>query len=145
MRSVAFLLFPGFQMMSLAAVTAFELANAASGDAAYTVNFLSETGGPVASSIGAAVETQPFGEAHHDTVVVVGELSAGLAPAGFIAGVQAASRRTRRIAGICTGAFPAGAGGPARRAAGDHPLGLCPRASAPLSGGEGGGGPHLHR
>ncbi|ACL56042.1 GlxA family transcriptional regulator [Methylobacterium nodulans] len=106
MRSVAFLLFPGFQMMSLAAVTAFELANAASGDAAYTVNFLSETGGPVASSIGAAVETQPFGEAHHDTVVVVGELSAGLAPAGFIAGVQAASRRTRRIAGICTGAFP---------------------------------------
>lgn len=106
MRSVAFLLFPGFQMMSLAAVTAFELANAASGDAAYTVNFLSETGGPVASSIGAAVETQPFGEAHHDTVAVVGELSAGLAPAGFIAGVQTASRRTRRIAGICTGAFP---------------------------------------
>ena len=50
MLRIGFVVSPGFQVMSFAAVSAFELANVTAGETLYDIHLLSETGGPVASS-----------------------------------------------------------------------------------------------
>ncbi len=69
MQRIGFIVFPGFQVMSFAAVSVFEFANLTAGEPLYDVHILSEAGGPVRSSVGMTVETAPFGDApvrHHD-------------------------------------------------------------------------------
>ena len=44
MLKIGFLLSPGFQMMSLAALSAFELANVAAEETLYEIEMLSESG-----------------------------------------------------------------------------------------------------
>jgi transcriptional regulator GlxA family with amidase domain len=51
MIEVALVVPPGFQMMILASMTAFEVANIASGETVYNIRVLSEHGGPVRSSL----------------------------------------------------------------------------------------------
>ena len=63
MLRIGFVLEPGFQMISLAAASAFELANSASGEELYTIEILSESGGPLANSLGIPIITQPIDQA----------------------------------------------------------------------------------
>lgn len=105
MQKIAFLLFPGFQIMSLAAVSAFEFANIELGEKVYDIHYLSETGGPIANSLGMIMETEAFGDPGFDTLIVAGAPDIKLpneAEADFI---RAALPATRRLASICTGAF----------------------------------------
>lgn len=105
MRSIGLLLFPGFQVLSLAALAAFELANAVAGEPAYEIHLLSEDGGPVTSSIGMVVETKPFGAQRYDTVIVVGAMTITPTSPGLLDFLRSASQTSRRVAATCTGAF----------------------------------------
>lgn len=104
MRQVGFILEDGFQVMGMAALSAFEFANVDLGWEAYRLTVMSERGGSVRSSLGIRIETVPLTEAP-DTLMVVGELlPRPLSPAlrDYIA---RAGRISRRVAGLCTGAF----------------------------------------
>jgi len=105
MPSVAIVLQPGFQMMCFAAISAFEIANFASREALYELTILSENGGPVASSLGPTVDTQPLGEAGYDTVIVGGLLTLRATPKPIIDFMIESEKTSRRVASICTGAF----------------------------------------
>jgi transcriptional regulator GlxA family with amidase domain len=105
MRRVAFLVVPGFQSMSFAALSVFELANLTASEPAYEIHILSEAGGPVRNSIGVAIETEPLSDAAFDTLIVGGGLSAETGTPGLHAFLRDGLTRSRRIAAICTGAF----------------------------------------
>ena len=60
MQRIGFIVLPGFQMMSVAALSVFEFANSEIGEPVYDVHLLSETGGSIRSSIGISVATEPF-------------------------------------------------------------------------------------
>ncbi len=107
MHRIGFIVPQDFQMMSLAALTAFELANLPPAGPHYEVRLLSEFGGPVRSSGGMTLETQAFGEAAFDTVIVGSITALEMPPSsgGVVNFVREASRASRRTASICSGAF----------------------------------------
>jgi transcriptional regulator GlxA family with amidase domain len=102
---IAFVVSPGFQIMSLTAMSVFEFANIAAGQTVYDVQLLSEHGGPVANSLGFAMQTQPFGRMTFDTVLVGGATGVEPVTPGVQAFLRKAARRARRVAALCTGAF----------------------------------------
>ena len=73
MRHVGFILEDGFQVMGLAALSAFEFANIELGREGYRVTVMSEAGGPVRTSLGMMVETARFEDAP-DTLMVLGRI-----------------------------------------------------------------------
>jgi transcriptional regulator GlxA family with amidase domain len=103
MRRIGFVLSPGFQVMSFAALSVFEFANKEIGELIYDVRLLSETGGLMRSSIGVSVVTEPFDATIFDTLIV----GRGTEPAtpGLLEFVRRAPERCRRVAATCTGAF----------------------------------------
>lgn len=105
MPSIGVVLFPGFQVMNLAPLTAFEIANLEVGDDVYDVTFLSEEGGPIRTSIGMVIDTEPFAGRHFDTVIVVGSLTVGPSAPGLIQRLRETAATARRVAATCTGAF----------------------------------------
>lgn len=107
-KSIAFLLFPRFQIVDMAAVTVFEMANEVRGGPYYEISMLSEHGGPVMSSAGVGIATEPFGDHRYDTLIVAGALVPEKSTPGFINFLRAASLASRRTASICTGAFVLG-------------------------------------
>ena len=111
MQRVGFVVYPGYSMMALAAVPAFEVANLAADEATYDIHFISEHGGPVSTSAGMNVETKAFGETPFDTLVIGGGTFVRPSTAGLIALVQGAAAQARRVAAICTGAFVLGEAG----------------------------------
>ena len=96
---------PGFQMMSLAALSAFELANVSAGEKLYQVRLLSESGGLLPGSLGMPIGTQRFGKPDFDTLIVSGLLVPAPSSKGLISYVRRALPACRRVAAICTGAF----------------------------------------
>lgn len=107
MLTIGFVVFDDFQVMGMAALSAFEMAGLVLGRPAYRVHVLSERGGPVRNSLGFAVETQPFGESFFDTTITIGSLRVKPSTPGLLAYLRAAAAAaaSRRIAGICTGAY----------------------------------------
>ncbi|SFL17010.1 GlxA family transcriptional regulator [Methylorubrum salsuginis] len=105
MPSIGVVLFPGFQVMNLAPLTAFEFANLELGRDFYDVTFLSEGGGPIRSSIGMVIETEPFSGRRFDTVLVVGSITVEASPPGLIERLRETGASARRVAATCTGAF----------------------------------------
>src|SRR5713101_4802567 len=105
MQRIGFIVLPGFQMMSVAALSVFELANWESGEPVYDVHLLSETGGAIRSSIGINVATEPFDETNFDTLLVGGSAVVGSVTPGVIKFLRQALERSRRVASTCTGAF----------------------------------------
>src|SRR5712672_3119085 len=102
----------GFQLLSLAPLTAFEmtgfgLAKPAPADSHYDLHLLSEHGGPVRCSCGLTLETEAFGDPAFDTIIVGAITAFEMAPstASLIAFVQEAAKTSRRTASFCNGAF----------------------------------------
>ncbi|GJE57197.1 GlxA family transcriptional regulator [Methylobacterium thuringiense] len=105
MPSIGVVLFPGFQVMNLASLTAFELANLELGRDFYDVIFLSEEGGPIRTSIGMVIETEPFSDRRFDTVIVVGSVRVDASAPGLVERLRETAATARRVAATCTGAF----------------------------------------
>lgn len=107
MPHVSMVLTPGFQFLALGVQAAFELANAVKGEAYFTLSIASVAGGPVTSSSGFAVPTVPLAEvAPVDTLLLL----AGLMPPppqdeATLDTLRTTARESRRVAGLCTGAF----------------------------------------
>lgn len=111
MKTIGLLVYPGFQIVDLAVMAVFESANEMTGGPHYQTSMLSEHGGPVSSSSGVAVMTQPFAAPSFDTMLVAGSNALLPATPPFLAFVRAASQSSRRIASICGGAFVLGQAG----------------------------------
>jgi transcriptional regulator GlxA family with amidase domain len=104
-KSIGMILFPGFQIVDLAAVAVFEVANLMPGGPFYALTMLSEDGGPIASSVGVPVVTEKFGAPKFDTIMVAGAMAQVPSTPALVDFLRAASKASRRTAGICTGAF----------------------------------------
>src|SRR5215471_6494054 len=121
MRPIGFVLSPGFQVMSFAALSVFEFANKEMGEPVYDVRVLSETGGLMRSSIGVSIATEPLDATIFDTLF----FCRGTEPStpGLIEFLRQAPERCRRVAATCTGAFIlAAAGDPAKCVGGGRSL-----------------------
>lgn len=105
MQRIGFVLYPGFQIMGLAAASAFEFANVTAGEELYEVRLVSETGGPVPSSLGAAIDSVRFDDQRFDTLLVTGGNGRPETTPGLLDLVRRAPGMTRRLGAICTGAF----------------------------------------
>ena len=105
MQRIGFIVFPGFQVMGFAAISAFEFANIHLGEAAYDVRLLSEAGGTVRASMGMNVVAEPLDDTNFDTLIVGGGTLIEPSTPGLIEFLRQASGRYRRIAATCTGAF----------------------------------------
>ncbi|HTB88404.1 MAG TPA: GlxA family transcriptional regulator [Steroidobacteraceae bacterium] len=105
MLRIGYVVAPGFQVMALAGLSVFEMANADGRGPHYDVRLLSERGGLVRSSFGAVVETQAFGKAAFDTVIVGGSQDVRPASRATIMFIRKALKSSRRLASVCTGAF----------------------------------------
>ncbi|AIF48488.1 GlxA family transcriptional regulator [Dyella japonica] len=105
MQRIGFLVYPGFQMMSLAAASAFEFANLALKLTNYEVCIVSGSGGPVMSSLGTAIHTEAMGTQRFDTLLIAGAVGVPEVDASVIDIIRAAPSTSRRVAAICTGAF----------------------------------------
>lgn len=103
MRKVGFIVHPGYSPMSLAVSTVFEIANIHMGETVYDVRMLSDAGGPVRTSVGFEVMTQPFSGEPLDLLVVGGSMQK--ATPEVVSFVRKAPRFARRIAGPCVGAL----------------------------------------
>ncbi len=103
-KRIGFVVFPGFQILDLVAITVFELANAGTSQPIYEIDMLSEHGGAVASSSGVRIETKRFGAATFDTLMVTGSLAEEASSPALLAFLRKASAASRRTARICTGA-----------------------------------------
>jgi len=106
MHRIALVLSPGFQAISLAALSAFEMANVTAKRPLYDVKVLSARGGRLSASIaGLTLATRPLDKARYDTVI----FAAGLDPSVQVPAVVEFARRSvgraRRVASICMGAF----------------------------------------
>lgn len=104
MRHVAFIMEDGFQVMGLAALSAFEFANLQLGTKAYSVSVVSENGGSVISTLGLKLDTAPIGD-FPDTLMVLGRLQPAPLASGLREYIIEAAHSSRRVAGVCTGAF----------------------------------------
>jgi transcriptional regulator GlxA family with amidase domain len=106
MQRIGFVVLPGFQVLSVAALSVFEFANREMDKPVYDMRLLSETGGSIRSSIGMSVATEPFDDTNFDTLFVGGsnEMIESLTP-GLIKFLRQAVGRYRRVAAICIGAF----------------------------------------
>jgi transcriptional regulator GlxA family with amidase domain len=71
-KCLGFVVFPGFQVMSFAAMSVFEYANKEMGEPVYDLRLLSETGGSIRTSIGVSVTAEPFDDTNFDTLIVGG-------------------------------------------------------------------------
>jgi len=102
MHRIAFVALPGFRMMSLASLSAFELANSEAGEPVYELHLLSETGGLVPTSLGFGIMTEPLDgpldKEPFDTVIVGGSIVPGALTPGVIAFLQRAVQQSRRVA-----------------------------------------------
>lgn len=107
MPHVSMVLTPGFQFLALGVQAAFELANVVKGESYYTLSIASVEGGPVRSSSGFSVPTVPLAQVGQvDTLLLL----AGLVPPprqqeATLETLRAMARASRRVAGLCTGAF----------------------------------------
>lgn len=111
MLTIGFALPPGFQIMGMAAASAFELANVTAKEALYGIRIVSEHGGAVPSSLGVPIESRMLSRQKLDTLIVTGLLHPEPTSPGLIRQIGRAAQSTRRIASVCTGAFLLGEAG----------------------------------
>ncbi|WP_058324924.1 MULTISPECIES: GlxA family transcriptional regulator [unclassified Sinorhizobium] len=105
MHRIGYVVFPRFQLMGFAAVTAFEVANLTLGEQAYEIELLSEAGGEIKSSAGFGVLTKAFDNTAFDTVMFGAGTEIEPVTPGLVAFARHALKASRRVAAPCTGAF----------------------------------------
>lgn len=105
MRRITFAIYPGYSVMALAVVSAFEAANILEEQTLYGLRFVSESGGAVSTSSGMRLDSEPFDDQPGDTLVVGGADFPESPTPAMLEFVRAAARTYRRVAAICTGAF----------------------------------------
>jgi transcriptional regulator GlxA family with amidase domain len=105
MKRVGLVVFPGFQILDLAAAGVFEIANLQTPRPAYEIEVVSESGGAVKSSVGAAIHTIALDPEAYDTLLVAGWTQPQSVSAKLLRLVGRALEPTRRLASICSGAF----------------------------------------
>jgi transcriptional regulator GlxA family with amidase domain len=102
---IGLVIFPGVQVLSLAPISVFEMANVTAGKTIYDVRLLSESGGPVRTSIGITIGTEAFDEPDFDTLIVGAATEPEEASPKLLAFVRKAFGVSRRVTAPCTGAF----------------------------------------
>lgn len=108
LRETAFLIFADCSMLDFTGpLSAFDAANRLAGKTLYRLTLYSEPGGMIRSSAGALIHTERIGRTSFDTLIVAGGGAPreGLVSPTLRRHVLRAAARSRRIAGICTGAF----------------------------------------
>jgi transcriptional regulator GlxA family with amidase domain len=105
MQRVGFVLFDGFHVITFAAMAVFEVANKTLDEPRYDLRLLSEMGGLIRSSVGALVQTEPFGVERFDTLIVAGAGETFEPSLGMLDFVRKAPEVARRVASSCIGAF----------------------------------------
>lgn len=105
MQRIGFIVFSGYQVMAFAALSAFEIANQQAGKPVYDIHILSETGGPIQTSIGMSIGTEAFDDSVYDTLIVGGGGEIQPPTDSLVSFVRQSLGRSRRIASICSGAF----------------------------------------
>ena len=105
MQRIGFVLFDGFHVITFAAMAVFEVANKTLDEPRYDLRLLSEKGGLVRSSVGALVQTEPFGVERFDTLIVAGAGETFEPSLGMLDFVRKAPEVARRVASSCIGAF----------------------------------------
>src|ERR1700761_6166023 len=105
MHRIGLVVSPGFHLMEVATITAFEVANFALEKAFYKVTVLSENGGIVTSSAGVGVETQRLNDDVFDTIMFDSSVATAVASPALKDFVIQSVRTSRRIAGTCMAAF----------------------------------------
>jgi transcriptional regulator GlxA family with amidase domain len=99
---VGLAIFPGVQMLSLAPISVFEMANLAVGETFHELFVLSEAGGPVPTSVGITIG---FGAADFDTLIVGAATQIQPSSVAMLDFVRQALIAARRVAAPCTRAF----------------------------------------
>src|SRR5258708_6904344 len=138
MQRVGFLALPGFQLLSAAALSVFELASKERGEPVYELRLLSETGGPIRSSIGVDVATEPFDERKFDTLLVGGSSVTDAVTPGVIKFLRRALRRYRRGPPTRPRACLLAEAGPPPRPRAPPPPNPAPHLQAPVPAEKGG-------
>lgn len=105
MHKVGFIVYPGFQLVCLAACSVFEVADLVLASQNYEVSVRSETGGPIKGTAAVTVLSEPFRDEAFDSIIVCGGAAHPEASEELVAYLRRAPATTRRIAAICTGAF----------------------------------------
>lgn len=104
-KRIALVVYPGFQMISLAAMSVFEIANFERPAPLYAVSVVSVAGGLVRDSAGIAVATEAIGRRRFDTVLVAGATQVVPTQPELAEALVRLATRVRRIGSICSGAF----------------------------------------
>jgi transcriptional regulator GlxA family with amidase domain len=104
MQRVGFVVFAGYQVMSMAVTSVFEFANLEIKEPFYDVHLLSEAGGPIRTSIGVEIATEEF-SVDFDTLVISGGTTIEPSTPALIEFVRQSPASCRRVAATCTGAF----------------------------------------
>ena len=103
MRKVGFIISPGYLPMGFAVTTPFEIANRQAAEPIYDIRMLSKHGGPVRTSLGFHVLTEPFSAEPYD-LIIVGASTEDASPE-LIDFIRYARSHCRRIAASCHGTF----------------------------------------
>ncbi|ONF50033.1 GlxA family transcriptional regulator [Methylobacterium radiotolerans] len=105
-RRIGLVVCPDFDFMALAVTSPFVLANKYAGAALYDVRVLAERGGRVRAGLGPDIATEPLGAPDaFDTILVAAGIGLPETTPGLAGYLRAAARATRRVAGLCLGAF----------------------------------------
>jgi len=106
-RRIAFVIFPGFQLLDAAGpIAAFEIADRHRPDT-YELAVLAPDAGPVASSSGVKMAAEGLDDGPIDTIIVAGGNGTRSLPelAKIVAWLQAAAPKARRVTSVCSGAY----------------------------------------
>lgn len=97
MRRIGLVVVPQFQVMSLLALSVFDIANLRAGRKLYEVSVISEDGGPVEASFGMIASTKPalVSELHTVFVGAVGVVAGLLLALGVFSVLQRIAARRR--------------------------------------------------
>jgi transcriptional regulator GlxA family with amidase domain len=105
MQRIGYIVTPGFTMMGLTIMGAFEVANQTVKERAYEAVILSEHGGLVQSSGGMSVESTAFDDTYFDSVIIGGSLGIDRPSPKLLEFLRRSMASSRRIASTCSGAY----------------------------------------
>ena len=105
MHSVALVVYPRFQSLSLSMASVFECANLLRGEQAYEFHLVSPDGGAVTSSQGFSVVSTPMRPEGYDSIIISSFLELDEPDCALLTFVRNASAQSRRVVSLCVGAF----------------------------------------